>query len=1032
MKKTLHAYFSVYKFIAVTVFVVLLSSICKAQTIPSPALLGYWQDWDDPTSPYIQLDQVDPRYNTVIVAFATPINGNEYQIGFTPYNVSQATFITQIQTLQSQGRKVLISIGGEGAPVSITNAAQESTFISTVESIISTYGFDGVDIDFEGTSLSVTNGSTITSPVDAPEIYLIAALKQIMQDYRAANNKKLLLTLAPETADVQGGMSSYGGVWGSYLPIVNGLKDSLDVLQVQLYNTGSMYGLDGNVYNEGTADFIVAETEASIKGFNTAGGLFAGLPASKIAVGLPSCVTAAGGGFTDTATVRAAMDYLLGKGPKPGSYTLEQTGGYPTLAGMMDWSVNYDNFCSNNSYAVNFQNIFNTPIVPVPETPYGGVPWPIPGTVQAENYDNGGQGVAYNDSDPTNDGGQYRTTEGVDIEASTDIGGGYDVGWTVAGEWEKYTVNVTASGTYNVGFRTASTSSSGIIRLEVDGIDVTGPVSLPNTSDYQDWVTTTVSNINLTAGIHTIRLFIIAGGFNLNYFTVTAPPAGPGYLYASGKNIVNNNGNFVIKAINIGDFMIQEGYMMNMTGAQYIYKQKITAMIGAAACDQFYANYYQNFITKADIDSISKMGFNSIRLPLDYELFTPLGQPTVFLTQGFTIVDSIVSWCKADNIYVILDLHAAPGGQNTGDISNYNPSQPSLWESTANQNQTVALWAALAQRYANEPYVGGYDLINETDWTLPGNTLLMQLMQNITTAIRQVDNNHILFIEGNNYANDYTGLTPKWDNNMAYSFHKYWNDNLASTLSFALSVRDGQDVPIWMGEFGENSNNWIADAETLVNQYNIGWAIWPYKKMSSVSSVSTFQQPANWTTFANYVNGGAMPSAAAGQAILNELLEDVKVANCTTNNGYLYALFKQPGNTNTVPYNNTAVSLPGKITAANYDEGKNGYAYNDSLYQDTQYGSTVGSSTSWNNGWYYRNDGVDLQYSTAENSPTVGWTETNDWMQYTVNIATAGSYNVIVRAASGAAGGKLSISSDGTTLISNATISATGGWDTWQ
>ncbi|HXB10706.1 MAG TPA: putative Ig domain-containing protein, partial [Bacteroidia bacterium] len=290
----------------------------------------------------------------------------------------------------------------------------------------------------------------------------------------------------------------------------------------------------------------------------------------------------------------------------------------------------------------------------------------------------------------------------------------------------------------------------------------------------------------------------------------------------------------------------------------------------------------------------------------------------------------------------------------------------------------------------------------------------------------------ILFIEGNNYANDYTGLTPKWDNNMAYSFHKYWNDNLASTLSFALSVRDGQDVPIWMGEFGENSNNWIADAETLVNQYNIGWAIWPYKKMSSVSSVSTFQQPANWTTFANYVNGGAMPSAAAGQAILNELLEDVKVANCTTNNGYLYALFKQPGNTNTVPYNNTAVSLPGKITAANYDEGKNGYAYNDSLYQDTQYGSTVGSSTSWNNGWYYRNDGVDLQYSTAENSPTVGWTETNDWMQYTVNIATAGSYNVIVRAASGAAGGKLSISSDGTTLISNATISATGGWDTWQ
>jgi|GEM_PF-301752 len=995
-----------------------------------PALLGYWQNWDDPASPYIQLDQVDPKYNNVIVAFATPVTGTTYQIDFTPYNVSQATFISQIQTLQSQGRKVLISIGGEGPVVSLTNAAQKATFISTVETILNTYGFDGVDIDFEGASLSVSGG-TIAAPTDAAEINLIAALKQIMQDYRAAHNKKMLLTMAPEAADVQGGMSAYGGIWGSYLPVINGLKDSLDVLQVQLYNTGSMYGIDGGVYTEGTADFIVAETEAAIKGFSTAGGLYGGLPANKVAVGLPTCAGAAGGGFTDTATVHAAMNYLLGKGPKPGSYTLQQPGGYPTLEGMMGWSINYDKICSNDSYATNFQNIFST-TTPVSETPYGGTPWPIPGIVQAENYDNGGQGTAYNDADAANQGGQYRTTEGVDIETTTDAGGGFDVGYTSNGEWLKYSVNVTASGTYNIGFRTAATSSTGVIRLEVDGVDVTGPVNLPNTGDYQAWVTTTVSNINLTAGLHTVRLFIITGGFNLNYFTVTAPSTGPGYLQASGKNIVNNSGNFVIKAINIGDFMIQEGYMMNLSGSQYIYKQKITAMIGATACDQFYANYYQNFVTKTDIDSIKKMGFNTIRLPLNYELFTPLGQPTVFLTQGFAIVDSIVSWCKADNIYVVLDLHAAPGGQNTGDISDYDPSQPSLWESTANQNQTVALWAKLAQRYANEQYVGGYDLINETNWTLPGNTLLYQLMQNITTAIRQVDNNHILFIEGNSYANDYTGMTPKWDNNMAYSFHKYWNDNLDATLNFALAVRDGQNVPIWMGEFGENSNNWIADAETLVNKYNIGWAIWPYKKMSSVSSVSSFNQPVNWAAFANYVNGGAMPSAAAGQAILNELLQNIKVSNCTINNGYLYALFKQPGNTNTIPYNNIATVLPGKIIAANYDEGKNGYAYNDSLYQDTQYGSTVGSSTTWNNGWYYRNDGVDLQYSTAENGPTIGWTETNDWMQYTVNISTAGSYNVIVRAASGAAGGKISISSDGTTLISNATIAATGGWDTWQ
>ena len=350
----------------------------SAQTVAKPALLGYWQDWDDASSPYIQLDQVDSRYNNVVVAFAVPINGTLYQIGYTPISGTPAAFISQIQTLQSQGRKVIVSIGGESDPVSIQTVAQRNIFISSLDSVLNTYGFDGVDIDFEGTSLSISGG-TIAAPVDAPVINLIAGLKQVMQDYRVAHNKKMLLTMAPETADVQGGMSAYGGIWGSQLPVINALRDSLDVLQVQLYNTGTMFGIDGKIYSEATADFIVAETEAVIQGFNTAGGMFAGLPASKVAVGLPACAGAAGGGFTDTATVRMAINYLLGKGPKPGSYTLQQAGGYPSLAGMMDWSINWDKVCSNDTYAENFQTIFGAttvtqpPVVSSPSTASGTV-----------------------------------------------------------------------------------------------------------------------------------------------------------------------------------------------------------------------------------------------------------------------------------------------------------------------------------------------------------------------------------------------------------------------------------------------------------------------------------------------------------------------------------------------------------------------------------------------------------------------------------------------------------------------------------
>ena len=184
-----------------------------------------------------------------------------------------------------------------------------------------------------------------------------------MANYYSAHGKKLILTMAPETAFVQGGMSAYGGIWGAYLPVIHALRDSLDMLNVQLYNSGTMYGIDGNIYTQGTADFIVAMTEAAIKGFNTSGGFFTGLPATKVGVGLPACVNAAGGGFTDTATVKSAMNYLLGKGPKPGNYTLQTAGGYSNLKGMMTWSINWDKSATCGSvyeFATNFQNIFQS------------------------------------------------------------------------------------------------------------------------------------------------------------------------------------------------------------------------------------------------------------------------------------------------------------------------------------------------------------------------------------------------------------------------------------------------------------------------------------------------------------------------------------------------------------------------------------------------------------------------------------------------------------------------------------------------
>ncbi|MBK7966177.1 MAG: T9SS type A sorting domain-containing protein [Bacteroidetes bacterium] len=327
----------------------------------SPDLIGYWHNWNDPNAPSFPLNQIDSRYTIVDVAFAIPTGGTDYKMEFIPDQFSNATFISHIQALQNQGKKVIISIGGASTHVSLDNIAERDTFILTMANILDTFGFDGIDIDLEGSSVSVTGG-TISSPIDAKIIHLIDAIKQIMANYYSTHNKKLMLTMAPETAFVQGGMSAYGGIWGAYLPLIQALRDSMDILHVQLYNSGSMYGIDGNIYTQGNSDFIVSQTEAVIQGFNTSGGMFVGLPQEKVAIGLPACNSAAGGGYTDTASVKLAIDYLRGTGPKPGLYTLQQLNGYTQLRGMMTWSINWDavsTCASAYEFASNYENIFS-------------------------------------------------------------------------------------------------------------------------------------------------------------------------------------------------------------------------------------------------------------------------------------------------------------------------------------------------------------------------------------------------------------------------------------------------------------------------------------------------------------------------------------------------------------------------------------------------------------------------------------------------------------------------------------------------
>jgi aryl-phospho-beta-D-glucosidase BglC (GH1 family) len=516
----------------------------------------------------------------------------------------------------------------------------------------------------------------------------------------------------------------------------------------------------------------------------------------------------------------------------------------------------------------------------------------------------------------------------------------------------------------------------------------------------------------------------------------------PHFLRTSGKNIINQNlDTIILRGMGLGGWMLQEGYMLQTSGfatAQYQIRESIETLIGTENTDTFYNAWLANHVRKIDIDSLKSWGFNSVRLPMHYNLFTlpiedePVSGQNTWLDKGFELTDSLISWCAQNEMYVILDLHAAPGGQGYEQaISDYDPTKPSLWESQLNRDKTVALWKKLAERYADKQWVGGYDLLNEVNWNLPGNTALKNLYLEITDSIRSVDSLHIIFIEGNWFANDFTNLTPPWDNNMVYSPHKYWSFNDQASIQWVLDIRNQYNIPIWFGESGENSNTWFRDAIKLLEEHNIGWAWWPMKKVESISGPLSIIKSPGYQALLDYWSGnGPAPSVANAKAALMDLTEKIKLENCFYQKDVIDAMFRQVHSDETLPYNKQ--TIPGVVYSSDYSMGRNGIAYFDSV--DATYQVSTGNFTAWNTGWSYRNDGVDIEPCTDNmntNGYAIGWLEDGEWMQYDVDVLNSAVYDIQVRVAAGIAGGEFHFASEEAAITNHYNLSSTGGWSNW-
>ncbi len=379
------------------------------------------------------------------------------------------------------------------------------------------------------------------------------------------------------------------------------------------------------------------------------------------------------------------------------------------------------------------------------------------------------------------------------------------------------------------------------------------------------------------------------------------------FISVRGKEVIDPSGKpFLMRGTSLGNWLIPEGYMFKFknVNSPRLINEAITELIGPDEARDFWEKYLHSYITEGDIHYLKSIGVNSIRIPFSYRMFTKedyLGKNDP--DRGFELMDKVVGWCKKEGVYVVLDMHSAPGGQ-TGDNIDDGYGYPFLFKSEVSKKLTADIWRRIADHYKNETAILGYDLLNEPIATYFNaeelNPYLEPVYKQITAAIRTVDKNHIVILGGAQWDSNFKAFGAPFDSKAIYTFHKYWTDPVKKVIQDYIDFRDKYNVPIYCGETGENKDEWVAAFKDVLEQNNIGWHFWPYKKMDNASGFVTFDVPAGYDKIIEYsekartdfeeIRKAAPADREQIKKSLYDFINNSRFENCRPNKGYVTAL----------------------------------------------------------------------------------------------------------------------------------------------
>lgn len=379
------------------------------------------------------------------------------------------------------------------------------------------------------------------------------------------------------------------------------------------------------------------------------------------------------------------------------------------------------------------------------------------------------------------------------------------------------------------------------------------------------------------------------------------------FIRIDGTDLVAPDGSgFFIKGTNLGNWLNPEGYMFGFskTNSAGMIDQMFRELVGPDFTDEFWKLFKDNYITREDIEFIASTGSNTIRVPFHYKLFTDEDYMGLKSQQdGFKRLDDVIGWCREFGLYVILDMHDAPGGQ-TGDNIDDSYGYPWLLESEASQQLFCDIWREIADYYKNEPVILGYDLINEPiapyfDNMDELNDKLEPLHKRVVAAIREVDTNHIILLGAPQWNGNFKPFKDwTYDDKLMWTCHRYGGDPIRPAIMNFIEFRDSTGLPMYMGEIGHNTDEWQETFCRTMIEANIGYTFWPYKKIRN-SCFSGITPPENWDKVVGFSEAprstfseirAARPDQEIARKAMLDFIEASRFENCTPQDSYIKSL----------------------------------------------------------------------------------------------------------------------------------------------